>query len=109
MLSDSFGFAEHQEQATYGLGKKLTLTRVIDTAVLNKDNAINDAKTRTNSFYWQNPQYIPSIPEQAILSRHFSSKTPRNLQYIERSVFLEEVKSQKEWKFQIFKLGLKKT
>ena len=27
MLKDVFGFAEHQEKATYGLGYKLTLTR----------------------------------------------------------------------------------
>ena len=30
-----FGFAEHQEKATYGLGYKLTLTRNSDIAVLN--------------------------------------------------------------------------
>ena len=34
-----FGFAEHQETATYGLGYKLTLTRNFDNTVLNKDNA----------------------------------------------------------------------
>ena len=27
MLRDIFGFAEHQQKATYGLGYKLTLTR----------------------------------------------------------------------------------
>ena len=35
-LKDAFGFAEYQEKATYGLGYKLTLTRNIDNAVLNK-------------------------------------------------------------------------
>ena len=41
-----FGFAEHQETATYGLDYKLTLTGKTDNAVLNKDNATNNAKTK---------------------------------------------------------------
>ena len=40
-LKDIFGFAEHQDKGTYGLGYKLTLTRNTNNAVLNKDNAIN--------------------------------------------------------------------
>ena len=43
-LRDIFGFAEHQETATYGLGYKLTMTRNTDNAVLNKANATNIAK-----------------------------------------------------------------
>ena len=39
MLKDVFGFAEHQEKATSGLGYKLTLTRNFDNSVLNKANA----------------------------------------------------------------------
>ena len=35
-LEDMFGFAEHQEEATYGLGYKLTLTENSDNAVLKK-------------------------------------------------------------------------
>ena len=48
-LKDIFGFAEHQEKATYGLGKMLTLTKKIDSAVLNRDNAINNAKIKINT------------------------------------------------------------
>ena len=36
MLKDIFGFAEHQEKATYGLGYKLTLTRNSDSAVFEQ-------------------------------------------------------------------------
>ena len=43
-LKDIFGFAEHQEKATYGLGYKLALTRNSDNVVLNKANAVNEAK-----------------------------------------------------------------
>ena len=33
-LGDFFGFAEHQETATFGLGYKLTLTKIAENAVL---------------------------------------------------------------------------
>ena len=46
MLKDLFGFAEHQEKATFGLAYKLTLTRNTDNAVLIKDNAINNEKSK---------------------------------------------------------------
>ena len=36
MPGDVFGFAEHQERASYGLGYKLKLTRNSDNSVLNK-------------------------------------------------------------------------
>ena len=36
MLRDVFGFAEHQEKGTDGLGYKLTITRNSDNSVLNK-------------------------------------------------------------------------
>ena len=49
MLKGVFGFAEHQEKATIGLGSKLTLTRISDNAVLNKGNAINNAKIKNNA------------------------------------------------------------
>ena len=45
-LRDVFGFAEHQEVATYGLGYTLTMKRNTDNAVKNKDNAVNNAKTK---------------------------------------------------------------
>ena len=39
-----FGFAEHQATTTFRLGYKITMTRNTDKAVLNKDNATNNAK-----------------------------------------------------------------
>ena len=44
-----FSFAEHQEKATYGLGYKLALTRNTDNSVLNKDNSINNGKSKINA------------------------------------------------------------
>ena len=94
MLKDVFGFAKHQEKATYGLGYKLTLTRNTDNAVLNKDNAINKAKIEIIAIEWYVPQYTPSFPQQAIKSTQILSKVTTELQYIETSVFMTEVNTQ---------------
>ena len=64
-MKDKFGFEEHHEKATYGLGNKLPLTRNTDNSVLNEDFAINDGKNKINAIDWCIPQYIPSIPQQA--------------------------------------------
>ena len=47
-LKDVFGFAEHQQVGTFGMGYRLALTRNTDNAVLNKDNTINDAEIVIN-------------------------------------------------------------
>ena len=83
-LKDIFGFAEHQEKATYGLGYELTLTRNSDNAVLNKDNSTNIGKIKINAIERYVPHYSPSTPQQAILSQQISSKLPTELQYVER-------------------------
>ena len=51
-LKDVFGFAENQQTGTFGLSYRLTLTRNIDNAVLNKDNATNNAKIVINGIEW---------------------------------------------------------
>ena len=48
MLIDVFGFAEHQEKATYGLGYNSILTGSSDKSVLNKGNSINIGETKIN-------------------------------------------------------------
>ena len=90
-----FGFGENQEKATYGLGYKLTLTRNTDNAVLNKDNAINEAKIKIIGIEWHVPHYNPGLEEYKKLMNQFIKKTPTELHYPERSVFMKEVNSQK--------------
>ena len=51
MLRDIFCFAEHQEKATDGLVYRLILTRTKDSAVLNKSNAINNAKNKIKLYF----------------------------------------------------------
>ena len=97
MLRDMIVFAGHQEKATLGPGYKLTLTRNTDNAVLKKDNAIYNAKTKIRAIEWYVPHYTHSISKQAILSQQILSKAPTKLQYVERSVFMKEVNTQKLW------------
>ena len=101
MLEDVFGYAEHQEKATYGLGYKLTLTRNKDDAVTNKSNAIADATIKIDHIHWYVPHYTPSIQQQSTLSKQILSKTPTQLKYVERSVFLKEVNNQNLWNFEL--------
>ena len=101
MLKDVFGFAEHQEKATYGLGYKLTLTRNKDDAVIDKAGGIADARIRIDYIHWYVPHYTPSIQQQSTLSKQILSKTPTELRYVERSVFMKEVNNQNVWNFEL--------
>ena len=100
-IKNVIGYAEYQEKATYGLGYKLTLTRNSDNAVLNKGNAINNAKVRINAIEWYVPHYTPSIQQQAILSKQIINKTPTQIHFVERSVFMKEVNTQNFWNFEL--------
>ena len=55
MLNDVFGYSEHQEKATYGLGSKLTLTRDEDEALIDKAAGIADARIKIDHILW----YVP--------------------------------------------------
>ena len=100
-LKDLFGYAEHQEKATYGLGYKLTLTRNTDNAVLNKDNATILGKVKIIATEWYVPHYTASMSQQALLSNQIVDRIPTELQYIERSVFMKEVNTQNLWNFEL--------
>ena len=92
-----FGFAEYQETGTFGLSYRLTLTRNTDNAVLNKNDATNHAKTVINGIEWYVPHYIPSLGDYNKLQIQIKHKTPTNLHYRVRSVFLKEVNTQNFW------------
>ena len=100
-MKDIFGFAEYQEKGTYGLGYKLTLTRKTDNAVLNKDNAVNNARIKINALEWYVPHYTSSLDEYTKLQTQITIKTPTNLLYPERSVFMKEVNTQNFWTFEL--------
>ena len=101
MLKDVFGFAEGQDKATYGLGYKLTLTRNKDEAVIDKVADTAYARIKIDYIHWYVPHYIPSMSQQAILSKPILSKTPTELRYVERSFFMKEVNNQNVWNFEL--------
>ena len=96
-----FGFAEHQEKVSYGLGYKLTLTRNSDNAVLNKTNATAIGKIKINSIQWYVPHYTASLKEQNVLMKQIIDKIPTELRYVETSVFLKKVNTQNLWSFEL--------
>ena len=101
MLKDVFGFAEHQEKATYGLGYKLTLTRNKDEAIIDKVGSIAEARIKIDHIHWYVPHYTPSMSQQGIMSKQISNKTPTELRYVERSVFMKQVNNQNLWNFEL--------
>ena len=84
LFKDVFGCADCQEKATYSLGYKLTLTRKKDDVVIDKTNAIADARIRIDHIHWCVPHYTLSIQKQNTLSRQILSKTPTDLRYVQR-------------------------
>ena len=101
MLKDVSGFAECQEKATYGLGYKLTPTRNEDVAVIDKNGGIAGARNKIDHIHWYVPHYTPSMSQQGIMSKQILNKTPTELRYVERSVFMKEVNNQKLWNFEL--------
>ena len=100
-LKDIFGYAEHQEKGTYGLGYKLTLTRNTNNAVWNKGNAVANGRVKINSLDWYVPHYSPNLEENNKLMTQIRKNTPTQLNYIERSVFMKEVNTQNLWTFEL--------
>ena len=102
MLKDFFSFAEQQEEATYGLGYKLTVTRNKGDAVSDKTESIADTRIKIDHIHWYVPHYTPFIQQQGILSEQNIRKPPTELQYIDRSVFFsKEINIQNLWNFEV--------
>ena len=68
---------------------------------MNKDNAINNAKITNIFIEWYVLHYTPGFPNQATISKQILSKTPTELQYVERSVVMKEVRTQSVWTFEL--------
>ena len=101
MLKDVFAFAESQEKAIYGLDYKLTLTRIEDDDDIDKTEGIADARIENDHFHWYVTHYTPSTQEQIVLQNQNLKKTPTELRYFERCVFMKEVNYQSLWNFKL--------
>ena len=97
MLKDVLSLVKCREKASDGLGYRLTLTRNKDEALINKAGGIADARIKIDHIHWYVPYFTPSIQQQSYLSNKILSKTPTELRYIERSVFMKEVNNQNLW------------
>ena len=63
MLRVVFGFSEHQDKETYGLGYEKLLTRNINNAVLNKAEAITIGKTVASNMDLYVPPYTFGVEQ----------------------------------------------
>ena len=68
---------------------------------MNKGNAINNANIKINAIEWYVPQYTPGNSNQAKLAKQILSKTPIELQYVQGSVFMKDVKTQNFLNFEL--------
>ena len=79
-LKDVFGFAKHQEKATYGLSFKLTLSKDKDQAVIDKAAGVADARFKIDQTHWYLTQYTPPIQQQRSLSNQFLKQNANRTQ-----------------------------
>ena len=57
---------------------------------MDKAAGIADARIKNDHIHWYIPHYTPPIEQQGFLSKQVLSKTPTELRYFERSVFMKE-------------------
>ena len=70
---------------------------------MNKGNAINNGKIKNNAIEWYVPHYTCSVEQQSILSKQILNKTPTQIQYPERFVFMKQANTQNFWTFELGK------
>ena len=71
------------------------MTRITDNAVSSKDSATNKAKIEINSIEWYVPHYTLQLKEYNKFMNQITKKTPTDLHYPEKSVFMKETNTQK--------------
>ena len=104
MHTDVFGFAENEGIPTYGLGYKLTLAKNKDDAVLYKSVALADDRIKIDHIHWYVPHYTYytlSVQQQSMSSIKILLRTPTELSYTERSVFMKKLNSRSRWNFEL--------
>ena len=107
-LKDVFGFAERQDNCSYGLGYKITLQRNSDNHVLSHPAQANNAanlafagRVIIDDVSWYVPHYTPSISNNKLLLEHSVSKAPTELSYIKRSSYMKDVTTENNSTFEL--------
>ena len=81
-LKDVFGFAEHQDICTFGLGYKLSLQRNSDNPLLShpaqakfEANLALAGRVIIDDISWYIPHYTPRMSNQKFILGHISSRS----------------------------------
>ena len=101
MLRDIFDYVKNEEKDSYGLGYYLKMGGNKDDAILQKTVAFADARIKIDHILWYVPHCTPIIQQRGILSKQILIRTPTELRYLEKSVFMKEVKNQMLWNFEL--------
>ena len=109
-LKGVFGFSEHQDNCTYGLGYTLTLQRNSDNHVLSHPAQAIDAdylvlarRIYINDISLYIPHYTPNISNQKLMLGHIVSRSATELSYIKSASYMKDVTTENNW---IFELGV---
>ena len=107
-LKDVFGFAEHHDSCTYGLGNKVTLQRNSDNHVLSHPAQANDAAIVASAetviiddISWYVPHYTPSISNQNLMLSNIAFRNPIELTNFKRSCYMKDVTTENNWNFEL--------
>ena len=68
---------------------------------MNKSNAINKSKIKISATEGFVPLYTTSLDQNRVLIKQVVDKTPTQIRYPERSVFMKEVNTQNFWTFEL--------
>ena len=105
---DFFGFAEHQDNCTYGLGFKLTLQRNSDNHVLSHPAGANDAanlalagRVIVDEISLYVPHHTSSISNQKLMLGHIVSESATKLSFIKRPSNMKDVTTENTWTFEL--------
>ena len=97
-IRDTFDFAEHQDNCSYGLGYKLTLQRNSDNHVsshravaTNADNLALAGRVIIEDRRCYVPHYTTKISNQKIMLGHIVSEAPTELSYIKGLSYMKDV------------------
>ena len=105
-LKHVFGFAEHQEKATYHLGHKITLRRSSDNHVLSHKagtkaaNLVSAVRVVFEDFRWYFLHYTPKLAEQNLLVERFVSRAATEFSYHKRSSYTKYVTTESNYTFE---------
>ena len=103
-----FGFADHQDNCTYGLGDKLTFRRDSDNLVSIHPAGASDAakiaiaeEVILDDISQYVPHYTPILSNQKLVLGHLVSRAALRLPYGKRSSCMKNISTENNWTFEL--------